>query len=140
MKTLRSFFSILVVLLLGTVAFAAVTVAREERVMHFKNGIYVGSGAAVAANKVTKSLAASTTYDPASITATCTESSAITVTGAAVGDPCTVGVPAANGALNVSHTCYVSAASAVTIKVCNPTAGAIDGASGTFYVRVTSSQ
>lgn len=142
-RSTRAAFVGLFVLAFGGVAYAATTVPVKAPTW-FSGGVFVNSAknatSTATANKVTKMLGASSTYDPASITATCTESSAITVTGAAVGDPCSVGVPAANGALNVSHTCYVSAADAVKVKVCNPTAGAIDGASGTFYVRVVSSQ
>lgn len=127
-------------LLVAGIAYAAPSIDRVRR--DFWGGISIGAaGVGVTSSNVIKeSLGASTTYDAASITSTCDESSAITVTGAAAGDPCMVGVPAAAGALNVSWTCYVSATNAVKIKVCNPTAGAIDAASGTFYVRTFSSQ
>lgn len=127
-----------VVALVATVAYAAPSVINQVR-NDFFGGVVIGNKTA-SGNIIKRSLGASATYDAASITATCTESSAITVTGAKTGDPCMVGVAATPGALNVSWTCYVSAADAVKVKVCNPTAGAIDPASQTVYVRVFSSQ
>ena len=138
---MKKFATVLVLgLLAAGIAYAAPSIDQVRR--DFWAGLSVGArGTAVTAENIIKeSLGKSTTYDAASITSTCDESSAITVTGAAVGDPCMVGVPVAAGALNVSWTCYVSAADAVKIKVCNPTAGAINPASGTFYVRTFSSQ
>lgn len=127
-------------LLVAGIAYAAPSIDKVRR--DFWGGLTIGAAgiAGTAGNIIKESLGASATYDAASITATCDESSAITVTGAAVGDPCMVGVPVAAGALNVSWTCYVSAADAVKVKVCNPTAGAINPTSGTFYVRTFSSQ
>lgn len=67
----------------------------------------------------------------------CKDSGAITVTGAAAGDPCSLGVNATAGALDITFTCYVSAADAVKIHVCNETASDITGmASGAYKVRV----
>ena len=74
---------------------------------------------AAAANVVSASIAA----------ASCGAYGAVTVTGAAAGDTVTVSPTAvASGieTLNLTWTGYVSAASTVTIRACNPTAGAID--------------
>lgn len=119
------------------VAYAAAYDRTERGKVQFKDGIGIGSTLA-AGDRITKALATTSVYDPASVTATCTESAAITVTGAAVGDVCLVGPPVAAGTMNVSLTCYVSAANAAKIKVCNPTAGAIDVLTGTWSVRVFS--
>lgn len=67
-------------------------------------------------NAITKALGASATIDFASASAGSELSSAITVTGAAVGDPCFVGVPSAAAALKANFTCYVSAADAVKVQ------------------------
>ena len=93
------------------------------------------------ANKVTRMLAGSATIDFASVTITCEDSAAITVTGAAVNDPCFVGPPttisAASTGLHSNFTCYVNAADAVKVRHC--AAGtADDPASATFEVRVIS--
>lgn len=109
----------------------------------FKGGVYVGLLAnASTNNKLTKSVASGAiTYDCAdTLTATCTDSSGQTVTGAAVGDTCEIGPNATAGALSGTWTCYVSAANTVVIKFCNPTAGSINPASGSFRVRTLSNQ
>jgi hypothetical protein len=108
----------------------------------FQAGIYVAPATAFplsdTQNKVTKMLGGSATIDFASQTITCNTSN-ITVTGAATGDPCFVGPPSTGGAANSSFTCYVSAANTVTVKHC--LAGtASDPASATFNVRVISNQ
>lgn len=58
----------------------------------------------------------------------------ITVTGAAVGDAVSLGIPAADA--NSCYTAYVSATNTVTVRFNNYSAGAIDPASGTFRVSV----
>lgn len=112
-----------------------------------QNGLYVIpktlAAQFIAANKVTKMLGANATIDFASATITCTDSSAVTVTGAVAGDACSVGPPVTvNGAgtgLNSTFSCYVSAANTVLVRHC--AAGtADDPASATFFVRVISSQ
>lgn len=58
----------------------------------------------------------------------------ITVTGAAVGDIVTLGIPAADA--NSSYTAYVSSTNTVTVRFNNYSSGSIDPASGTFRVSV----
>jgi hypothetical protein len=129
-------------LLVSLVAFAAPSnIDMDGASRWMKLGFWAGpTAASVATNKVTNVLGASTTYDALTTTSGCDESASITVTGAKLGDPCMVGAPTATGALALSVTCYVFATNAVRIKVCNPTIGAIDPASGTYYVRVISAQ
>lgn len=68
----------------------------------------------------------------------CKDSDAITVTGAAANDTCQVGPNATAGALDIVFSCYVSAANAVKIHLCNQTGSDITGmASGAYTVRVT---
>jgi len=109
-----------------------------QRVM--LGGFQAGSAATVgtSANAVTKMLGGSATIDFASGTVTCSDSSAITVTGAAAGDPCFVGAPTTAQA-NSTFTCYVSATDAVKVRHC-PAGTAADPASATYFVRVISSQ
>lgn len=65
---------------------------------------------------------------------TCSELT-IAVTGATIGDSVLVGPP--NGLeANLSVTGYVSATDVVTVRVCNPTVGAINPASATWRVIV----
>jgi len=124
--------------LFSTVAFAAIgNIWLQPGLM--KGGLFIGSAAAVtSSNMVTRTLGASAVIDFASSAIVCTDSSAITVTGAVAGDPCFVGPPAAI-ADNSSFTCYVSAADAVKVRHC-PAGTAIDPASATYSVRVISGQ
>lgn len=74
-------------------------------------------------------------FDPASLaTYTGTASSAITVTGAALGDFVIVTAPYDLTGIIASGT--VSAANTVKITVFNATAGTIDLASGTWKIKV----
>lgn len=61
----------------------------------------------------------------------------ITVTGAADGDVCGVGIPNAAATVGGTFTCRVSAANTVSVKFLNFSAGALDPTSGTFRVMVT---
>jgi lysophospholipase L1-like esterase len=58
----------------------------------------------------------------------------ITVTGAAVGDAVSVGIPAADA--NSSYSAFVSATNTVTVRFNNYSSGSIDPASGVFTVKV----
>ena len=142
MKTARLLLATLFVMVaIGFTQVAKATPMDLYRVQHIMlAGFFVGpTAAAVATNKVTTMLGASATIDFTTATTTCTESSAITVTGAVVGDVCAVGTPAAGGSANATYTCYVSATNAVKVRHC--AAGtADDPASGTFYVRTISAQ
>lgn len=66
-------------------------------------------------NAITKSLGSSATIDFTSAYSGVQLSSSITVTGAQVGDPCFVGVPAAAAALKAKFGCYVDAADSVKV-------------------------
>jgi len=77
-------------------------------------------------------LKGSKTFDPPSIAASGTTTTTVTVAGAAMGDAF---VPSFSVDLNgLVVTAYVSAADTVTVVFFNPTAGAIDKASGTLTV------
>lgn len=79
-------------------------------------------------------LEGSATYDPPSIAASGTTTTTVTVTDAALGD---YAVPSFSLTLSgLVMTAYVSAADTVTVVLFNPTAGAIDIASGTLRARV----
>lgn len=134
--------AIAIVLCLGLAALAQSNITRILNLV-VQNQMLVGTTTSTG-NKVTKMLGGSGTLDFISATTTCNTTiadggtSAITVTGAAVGDPCFVGAPSSPAA-NSSFTCYVSATDTVTVKQC--AAGtASDPSSGTYYVRVISSQ
>jgi len=95
------------------------------------NGFIGGTGATM-----TAVLKASSTIDFTSISAnTTSDSSGITVTGAEVGDPVIVGVPATIAA-GLVVTGYVSAADTVKVRAANVTASPVDPASGTYTVTV----
>jgi hypothetical protein len=85
-------------------------------------GMNIGGGTTLA---IVMSNSAS--VDFGAITAnTCSDSSGITVTGAADGDVATVGVPAAlmtaTGFPNVTFSAYVSSSSTVKVRACNASA------------------
>jgi len=88
---------------------------------------------------ITKHLSTSAAIDIASIATVVCANTAFTVTGAAAGDiavatptPVTSGIET----LNLTWNAYVSAANTVQVRVCNPTAGALDPASQTWRVDV----
>jgi hypothetical protein len=86
---------------------------------------------------ILRDLTASATLNFASASAnTCSTDLTVSVTNAAVGDVCTLGVP--NGSVNAGSTfsCWVSASGTVTVRHCNVSAGSNDPASGTFKVVV----
>lgn len=98
-------------------AFAAQGETIFTRILNLRvGGKTILGGVAETGNSITKALGASATIDFASAYAGSELSSAITVTGAAVGDPCFVGVPSAAAALKANFTCYVSAADAVKVQ------------------------
>lgn len=76
----------------------------------------------------------SATYDPPSIAAGATATTTVTVTGAALGDFADASFSLTLAGL--AMTAYVSATNTVTAVLFNPTAGAIDLASGTIRARV----
>lgn len=80
-------------------------------------------------------LTGSVTADVGSIAAQTTSSpSTITVTGAAVGDPCYVGASAITA--GTIFTAQVTATNTVTVYITNPTSGALDPPNATYSVRV----
>lgn len=130
----------LTLVLLAGLAFALPTNITKILNAQVGSNLWVGPASIITTgNAVTKMLGTSATIDFTTATTTCTESSGLTVTGAAAGDPCFVGTPTTGGSTNASYTCYVSAADTVKVRHC--AAGtADDPASATFFVRVISSQ
>jgi hypothetical protein len=147
MKKTTIVLGVVLATLLATVVWAAVPPNKDQGPRWMAGGMWVMPPSQAAntttANKVTRMLAFSSTIDFASATITCRDSSAISVPGAQVGDPCFVGMPAtltAGGTgLHESFTCYVSAADNVKVRAC--AAGtADDPASVTFRGQVISTQ
>ena len=145
---------ILAVVAVAVATLAAVAWAQEARLdlyrfnpQWFTRGIYVGpeespNVSATTANKITRTLGGSISFNFGSKSITCEDSTAITVTGAQVSDPCFVGPPDtldAGGGGNSSFTCYVSAADAVKVRHC-ASGTADDPNTATFNVRVISAQ
>ena len=96
------------------------------------SGDYRGNVAV--SSTATQPLSGSTTWDPSSIAAGASASTTVSVTGAAVGDYV---IPSFSLSLaGLVLTGYVSGANTVTAVLSNPTAGAVDLASGTLKVRV----
>jgi hypothetical protein len=85
-------------------------------------------------NAIANSVSGSAVIDFAATTNTTLDSSGVTVTGAAVGDVCIVGVPTAAAVTGASFTCYVSASNTAKVRLAAQ-GTSIDPASGTFNVR-----
>lgn len=80
-------------------------------------------------------LTATAALDFASINAAASEDLTIAVTGAAVGDSVSLGLPAAPTA-GIVFQAFVSAANTVTVRATNITAGAVNPASATYRATV----
>ena len=78
----------------------------------------------------------SVTYDPPSIAAGGTATTTLTVTGAALAADVVSRVQFSRALVGIIMTAWVSAADTVTVQFYNPTAGALDLASGTLQVLV----
>jgi len=78
-------------------------------------------------------LTATAALDFPSITTLIDADLTIAVTGAAVGDACHLGLPAAPTG-NIAFNCFVSATDTVTVRAHNYTAGSLDPASATYRV------
>lgn len=121
----------------------------SQRLRAYTTGLLVGpqsvtllSNTSINSNRVTRMLGTSASVvGTATSTLTCTDSAAVTLTGARLGDPCFLGLPAThptNG--SGSFSCVVSANDAVKVRYCNPSAGSLTPSTATFYFRVISSQ
>lgn len=115
-----SLFAGLAVVLFAAVAFAAGYTGSyngDNAPRWMKGGFFVGSTATSdTKNRVTKVFGATATVDFTSAYDGVAYSSAITVTGAVVGDRCQVGMPAAAAALKANFECHVTAADEVKIS------------------------
>jgi hypothetical protein len=132
---------VLAISLVGGLALAGEKADKQEYLpAWFQKGLYIGpylsntgSVDAVAANKITRTHGQSAVIDFASTTVGEVDSTAMTVTGAQLGDACSVGSSAAL-TTNGTFTCFVSAADAVKVRFqprasSNGTTAALDGAS-----------
>lgn len=127
----------------GTDMTTGYAIALPQTTNDFTAGqLYYGTAAArlrvtdgTAARTVPFIFTGSLTTDVASIAAGAIATIAITVTGAASGDPVVIGAPAALGA-GLLWSGYVSATDTVTVRIYNSTAGAIDPASATWKASV----
>jgi len=132
-----------IALLLGLVALAFVLTVPPAQAQNSAGNVFRAVVATWGGIKVGQtgtaiddSYAASSTQDVAEIAAaTCTDSTAITVTGAAENDGCVLGLPSTIEA-GLSGSCFVSASNAVKFRLCNVTASPVNPASQTFTVRV----
>lgn len=91
----------------------------------------------LAAYTLAKTLTATASLNfPSTAAATCSDLT-ITVSGAADGNPVSIGVPGASVLANGSYSAWVSASNTVTVRFCNhQAAGSLDPASGTFRATV----
>ena len=95
------------------------------------NGFKSGTGLTIS-----KVLGASAALDFASINADASADLTITVTGAAVNNVVSLGLPAAPTA-GLIFQAFVSATNTVTVRATNVTAAPVDAASATYSVVVT---
>lgn len=110
----RALLFMLGVVMLASVAVAIVPITKQPGRWAFPQGIYVGSGSA-AADRQGARLGGSATINFTAASVGQQFSSAITKTGAAVGDICTVSAPAAASALNAKFSCVVTATNEVKV-------------------------
>lgn len=82
-------------------------------------------------------LSGNKTYDPPSLTAGQGSTTTLTVTGAVTTSPMFVEAAFSNDLQGMSLTAYVSGTDTVSVRFLNDTAGTIDLASGTLWVRIT---
>lgn len=109
----------LIALSIGVAWAAVVPFNIDNSARWSKGGIWIGTTStetAVQAHREAKRLGGSATIDFTVISTGQQLSSAITVTGAAVGDICTVSAPAAASALAASFSCVVTATNEVKVK------------------------
>lgn len=131
--------------LLGGIAFAAAYegqfAATWNLPVYAKRGAFIGTGSASdTAHRITKVLGGTKDFDFADGTIVCEDSTAATVTGAAVNDRCVLGIDDdAYGAGNSSFSCYVSASNAVKVRHC-PAGTASNPPDAGFYITVISHQ
>lgn len=85
---------------------------------------------------IAKTLTATAALDFPSTAAQTSSDLTIAVTGAALGDVVTLGIPFASVNANSGYEAFVSAAGTVTVRFNNYSAAAIDPASGTFRVSI----
>jgi hypothetical protein len=98
--------------------------------LSFLSSLTIGAGG----TPILSVLVGSKTWDPANMaTDGSVTSTTVTVTGAAVGDPCFASLSTI-GANNVLISAHVSSAGTVTVVLENRTGGALDIASGTLRV------
>lgn len=134
--------------LLSAVAVAAVSIEVMDhyrgRPQAFHKGIYVTThpddSTTTLTNKLTSVLGASISFDfPFAHDAgasNCNDSTPISVPGANVGDPCSVGVEGNDGGTtNGSFSCYVSYANYARVRHCSGVASDNPG-SATYNIRV----
>lgn len=148
MKRASIYFGGLAVVLMATLAFAAGYSGSTNNDLvprWMKGGMFVGSaGPGDTKNRVTRVLGATATVDFTSAYDGVAYSSAITVTGALVGDRCQVGMPAAAAALKANFECHVTAADEVKISfqpadISAGTAALVSGTPSTQTATVTAS-
>jgi hypothetical protein len=86
--------------------------------------------------QITASYTGTTSTLPTATAQTCTNlATHITVTSAATGAPCSLGVPS-GFAVALAPWCFVDGSGTVQIKFCNPTTGNLTPTAGTYTVRV----
>lgn len=81
-------------------------------------------------------ITASASLTPGTITASQCADSAMTVTGATTGKPCTVGTPTSGPGTHISATCFVDATNSAKVRFCNSNTSSQTGTSGTYTVTV----
>lgn len=116
---MKTKFAVLTLVVLTLVVFStriAEAATVFTRLLHLRvQGKTLLGNVAETGNSITKALGTSATVDFTVLSVGRQESGSITVTGAAVGDVCSVGTTTAAGGLAAQYTCYVSAADTVKI-------------------------
>ena len=129
----------IIIAVVALFAFVAAGATQFSRIVNLQVLGKTLLGSTTETNAITKALAGSKDFSAADAGAnSCITLTTVTVTGAALGDPCMVGTELASESLQ--PFCRVTAADTASIYVCNPTAAPLAVADAGYDVRVISAQ
>jgi hypothetical protein len=135
-------YALLGALALGVTALAVNLVIQPSPIW-FKQRVYIGSNAqapaASTAHGISSTRGASAWVNVGVIDAGTCRNEAVTIAGAAAGDPCMV-APPADTQSQVRYSCFINGSGTGALVACADTSNNADPDGGTFYFRTFSNQ